>query len=106
MPDLQKMIQVLLDKSVDIATRDDVAMDLASYPYDNVMEALHKAAVDPDEDVLVAASCGESLGEMMVARNKLEWDYLKLILPVAYREAYEVIKREKPEWIEKLLKGG
>lgn len=60
MPDLQKMMQALLDKSVDLTTRDDVAMDLASYPCDKVLEVLHKTAVDPEENELVAASCGES----------------------------------------------
>lgn len=104
MPDKHKMIQILLNRNNDLGERDDAAMDLASFPDDDVLKALNKIACDPNENSMVLESSGESIGEILVQRTSLEWDYLKLVTPIAYQAAYSIIQIDRPEWINAVLK--
>ena len=79
-------------------------MDLIDYEGEEVLISLRKIAQDPNEDMVLSATCGESLGILLSKKSKLEWNYLRLIRPIAYDEAYAVIKNRRPEWIEELLK--
>jgi len=104
MHDKLKLMELLTNKDIDLGIRDDAAMDLAHFSDDDVLELLYKVAADPMEDHMILESCGESIGEILISKDQLIAKYLLLLTPTAYREAYFVIKRERPEWIERLIR--
>ncbi len=63
------MIKLLLDKSGDLGTRDDMAMDLSAFDLQRVEDALIKIVNDYSEEEMLIDSAGESLF-VIWTRNK------------------------------------
>lgn len=97
--DMDLLIRILLDKNAPIAERDDAALDLGSYKSETALQALISIASDPSEE-FIADVAGESIAEIWIKFNFMEkLDYEKLI-PVARKEAFAVISKNKPEWLK------
>ncbi len=58
------MVACLLDKSGDLGSRDDAAMDLFQFDLPEVEAALIEVAIDQSEEEMVIDSAGESLWQI------------------------------------------
>ena len=62
--DLQRhkaLKKILLDRKASLAERDDAAIDLGDFDDPEALDALMEIAVDPQEEDIILASCGESI---------------------------------------------
>jgi hypothetical protein len=65
------MVAVLLDRSQDLASRDDIAMDLREFDLPEVEAALVRVASDPAEDEMIVDSAGDSLLQIYLRQNRV-----------------------------------
>ena len=85
--DKEKLIQLLLDEQVDDATRDDCAIDLSEFIDDEVVIALISVANNLKDEEMVRESCGESLAEIWIKKNQINYDVLNNLQEPARSEA-------------------
>ena len=102
----QTLIDILLDKNVDWAERDDAATYLIDYDEPEVEEALFSVASDINEDDDIAESCGECIAEIWCRNDLLSIDKIKKLKPAALQEAVGIIDARKPEWMQTLKREG
>jgi HEAT repeat protein len=81
------LVAVLLDRSARIDARDDAAMALGESDEQAAYDALMFVACDPAEHTLVAASAGESLGEIVGRRGNTDPLWREQLTPIARMEA-------------------
>lgn len=90
-----RLIEVLLDKESRVDERDDAAMDLSSFDDESVLEALMLVGEDHNESDIVLASCGESIGMILMRQAVADQSLLERLAPVAKREAIAVLGNVK-----------
>lgn len=96
--DKKKLIEYLLDEKIDDATRDDCAIALSEFIYDEVVAALISVANNLKDVEMVRASCGESLAEIWIKKNEINYDVLNNLGEPARSEALGLLRQDKPEW--------
>lgn len=96
--DKEKLIELLLDEKIDDATRDDCAMNLSKYTDDVVVSALIKVANNLNDEEMIRASCGESLAEIWILKNHINYEILNSLQEPALSEAMGIIKGDKFKW--------
>jgi HEAT repeat protein len=102
MPDkVDQLINILFSKTAREDERDDAAMDLGSFNDERALAALMRIASNLDEDEMILDSCGESIGEILIKREKFDSSAIETLAPIAKSAAYSFIKGMKPEWLEK-----
>ncbi len=79
------MVIYLLDKSGDLGSRDDVAMDLGKYDLEEVEDALIQVAQDHSEEEMIIDSAGESLWEIWKRKNKFNSEIVAKMHPSAQK---------------------
>ena len=102
MDEIDSLTKILLDPNATEADRDDAAMDLGRYNDDRALNTLLLSVSNPREAACVVSSCGESIGEIWVARNKFDVAAYHTLPPMAKSEIQEYIKVHKPDWIQLL----
>ncbi len=93
------LVNVLLDEAAREDERDDAAMDLGKFNDQRALTALLKVASNPNENEMILDSCGESIGNILVKREKQEMVVLDFLTPIAKDSAYFFIKGIHPEWL-------
>lgn len=83
---LDILIKILLDKSIDAGVRDDAAMDLGAYNSDAALNALVQVAKDQTEYDIILYSCGSSIAEIWVARGRYSRKVLDSLTAEARQE--------------------
>ena len=96
----QLLINILKDPQATITEKDDAVIYLYQHNNDRVVSALVELGQKMEEDEIVLNSCGESLGEIWVKRNKFYPDLYSFLLSTVRYGIFYVIKHDKPEWIE------
>jgi len=96
---INELFDILYDATARIDEKDDAAIYLAKYPTSEVLNKLVIFASNPNENKIVLASLGESIGEIMIAKNKFERDIIEKLTPLAKQEALGIIHGKKPEWL-------
>ncbi|MDL0438116.1 hypothetical protein [Stutzerimonas frequens] len=89
------LIEILLDKKSRVDERDDAAMDLGAFDDESVLAALMLVGQDHNESDIVLASCGESIGMILMRRAAMDQSLLDGLAPVAKREATAVLRNAK-----------
>jgi hypothetical protein len=89
------LIQVLLNREARQDERDDAAMDLESYPEEDVIEALLAIISSPGEDEELVASCLESLGGIWAASGLREGDLGRLPDETSRRFVAQVVRAKR-----------
>lgn len=97
---VKQLFNIIFDVTARVDERDDAAIYLANHPSKEVLDMLVKFASNPEENKIVLASVGESIGEIMVSINKFESSIFKQLVPEAKNEALGIIKGKKPEWLK------
>jgi hypothetical protein len=80
-----EMVAYLLDKSGDLGSRDDVAMDLGKFDLEEVENALIQVTLDHTEEEMIIDSAGESLWEVWTRRNKFNSELVEKMHPSAQK---------------------
>ena len=98
---LDALVEILLDKSVDIGVRDDAAMDLGTYSDDDkALNVLIQVARDKDEHEIILSSCGTSIADIWLARRHFDGDILDSLASEARQEVYvnaDILKEKTGE---------
>jgi len=95
-PSASALISVLLDGNAREDERDDAAMELSAFDEPEVHAALARVATDPAESELVAASAGESLAELWMARGVVDRAVFERLVPAARAEVTGLFGRWAP----------
>lgn len=90
------LISVLLDRSADVASRDDAAMDLGAFDQSEVESALLLVASSPDTPAVVCASSGESLAQIWVRRGSIKMQCYRNLCQPAKAEVESYINAISP----------
>lgn len=98
---LSTLLRWLLNKEVDLGLRDDAAMDLGEFDESEALAALLKIGQDRSEDPILFDVVGESLGEIWTRNGNFQPEEYAKLVEIAQDEAFFVIKRVRPDWIEK-----
>ncbi|MBA2654094.1 MAG: hypothetical protein H0U71_03380 [Gammaproteobacteria bacterium] len=96
---IEQLLEILFDPIGRIDERDDAAIYLAKYPSNEILEKLVIFASNSEENQIILASVGESIGEIMVALNKFDPSILGKLAATAKIETLGVISGKKPEWL-------
>ncbi|WP_155647879.1 hypothetical protein [Vibrio sp. CUB2] len=89
------LINVLIDASADLSSRDDAAMDLSQYPCEDSVSALLMVARSKTESDILVASCGESLGEICKKLGKIDIVQSSDLHPIALSEFNSILSCTK-----------
>ena len=93
----QKLINILLDTTIDEAVRDDAAIDLGFISNNEMVEAaLLSIANDQTTEEMIRASCGESLAQIWLSNQNFKCNKINLLDGVAFKEAIALIKVQNP----------
>lgn len=98
---LEVCIDVLLDSTAPYGDRYDAAMELEKFDDPKALEALQTIAADHDEDDILTAMCGESIGYIWARQNNFSEEIYARLTPSAKMEIRDVIEIQRPEWIER-----
>jgi hypothetical protein len=83
-PDPLRMVACLLNKSNDLGTRDDCAMDLHEFDLPEAESALVTVASDASEEEMIIDSAGHSLWQLYKRHNRsVPPDVLRALQPSA-----------------------
>ena len=93
------LIKILLNPKARVDERDDAAIDLAAFDRPEVEEALLKVALDSTANDVIRGSCGESLAEIWLRRNRFNSMAYAQLSGAARSEATALINKVKSEWI-------
>ena len=100
---IEQLIDILYDPAARIDERDDAAIYLAKYPSKDVLDKLVNFASKSEENEIILASVGESIGEIMIVTNKFELSIIEKLVPAAKSETLGIIQGKKPEWLKEKL---
>ncbi|MDP1608649.1 MAG: hypothetical protein Q8L98_04990 [Chlamydiales bacterium] len=93
MPDkIDFLVKILLSDTAREDERDDAAMDLGRFSDERALIALIQVASNPNEDEMILASCGESIGAILIKKRKYDVALLDDLAPIAKHAAYSFIK--------------
>lgn len=96
--DKEKLIEIIFDASSREDEVDDAVMDLAKFDDDFVIEILLRVANDPTFDEMIRASAGESLADIWIRRNEIDYKQLTSLTGAALNEALAMIKSKRSDW--------
>ncbi|MFF5076171.1 hypothetical protein ACFY36_03910 [Actinoplanes sp. NPDC000266] len=96
MSSVAALISVLLDGDAREDERDDAAQDLSAFDEPEVHAALARVATDAAESELVAASAGESLAELWIARGAVDRAVFERLVPPARAEVAGLVGHRAP----------
>lgn len=86
MPELNRLIEVLIDRQARIDERDDAAINLGDFDDARALQVLLFVASDSSESEIVLASCGESIGAIWKRQAVWSDEQLERMTPIARRE--------------------
>ena len=97
---LKALKKILLDRKAPLAERDDAAIDLGEFDDPEALETLMEIAVDPQEDDIILASCGESIALIWLRTGKFDRNQLKRLVGSARVEAEVLLRNQRPKWLQ------
>ncbi|MFD0680353.1 MULTISPECIES: hypothetical protein [unclassified Paenibacillus] len=99
------LIKTLFDVTASEADRDDCAIYLADFDDEETIQALFNAANDFNVSDMIRGSCGESLAEIWLRKQQIDFNLLLLLKGTALTEVLNLIKKDKLEWYERYMRG-
>lgn len=97
--DKNSLLEILLDPSSSDAEKDDAVIDLGiNFQDEETIDILIKVSNDNDYDEMIAASCGESLGQIWLSTQQIDFEKLSFLKGIALLEALSLIKAKRPDW--------
>ena len=96
------LLKILLNKQGREDERDEAAAYLGKYDDEEVLQALVSIGKDPSENDIVLDSCGVSIAEILIRRNKFDSNILKFLADTAKDSAIQYILGIKPDWASRM----
>jgi hypothetical protein len=96
---INQLIEILNDPNAEEGEKHDAAMDIGSYPDKRAVDALIKVGSNPNEFFTVLDACGESLAEIYVRLNYVDFSSIEQLTEIAKSSAYAYITTNRPKWI-------
>ncbi|MBP2111113.1 hypothetical protein [Paenibacillus silagei] len=89
----EKLFQILVDPKASDAEKDDAVIELGeSFQDDETVEFLINVSNESNCDEMIAGSCGESIGQIWLATQTINYDMLSQLKGIALQEALSIIK--------------
>lgn len=99
-----KLFQILADPTSSDAEKDDAVIELGeSFQDDETVDFLIEVSNDGNHDEMIAGSCGESIGQIWLATQQINYEKLSHLKGIALKEVLSLIKAQRPEWYRTYL---
>lgn len=101
---IEKMIELLDDRTVDVGGRDDIVLLLSEKGDQSALDVLYDIASNPQnaDDIFLIGCCGEAIGKIMCRTGDFQMKYINGLLPYkwgsALHNAIAIIKESRPDW--------
>lgn len=96
-----KLLEILADPSASEAEKDDAVIELGnSFQDDETVDILIKVSKETNCDEMIAASCGESIGQIWIATQQISYEKLSHLKGITLTEVLSLIKAQRPDWYE------
>ena len=103
----EKLFQILADPTASDAEKDDAVIELGeNFQDDETVEFLIKVSNESNRDEMIAGSCGESIGQIWLATEQINYEKLSRLKGIALKEVLSLIKAQRPEWYRTYLELG
>ncbi|GAB6992346.1 hypothetical protein [Paenibacillus pini] len=102
--DKKSLFEILLDSSSNDAEKDDAVIELGiNFQDEETVDFLIKVSNDSNFDEMIVASCGESLGQIWLRTQRIDYEKLTCLRGIALSEALSLIKAKRPDWYKTYL---
>ena len=102
--DKESLLKILFDPTSSDAEKDDAIIELGSnFQDEETVDILIKVSNDSNFDEMIAASCGESIAQIWVANQRIDYERLSHLKGITLTEALSLIKAQCPEWYKRYL---
>ncbi|ETT77552.1 hypothetical protein C173_03514 [Paenibacillus sp. FSL R7-277] len=99
-----KLFQILVDPSASDAEKDDAVIELGeNFQDDETVEFLVNVSNESNCNEMIAGSCGESIGQIWLAIQQINYEKLSQLKGIAFNEAISLIKAKCSEWYRTYL---
>lgn len=100
----EKLLEILKDPTASDAEKDDAVIDLGiNFQDTETVNILIQLSNDNSYDEMIAASCGEYLGQIWLNTQQINYEKLSQLKGVALAEVLSQIKAQRPEWYRTYL---
>lgn len=93
---IKNLIAILYDATASEAERDDAIIDLGNYDEVIAEESLFRASQELQLSEMLLSSIGESLANIWIRKNNVDFNKFKLLPSTVQKEAIACIKKIKP----------
>lgn len=101
----EKLLEILTDPTASDAEKDDAVIELGiNFQDAETVDILIKVSNDSNVDEMIAASCGESIGQIWLTTQQISFEKLSHLKGIALAEAISLIRAQRPDWYETYLK--
>ncbi|MFW5438237.1 hypothetical protein [Paenibacillus apiarius] len=98
------LIEILLDPASSDAEKDDAVIELGNnFEDEETIDVLITVSNNMQSNDMIAASCGESLGQIWLRKKKIKFEKLSCLEGIALNEALSLIKEKRIDWYEKFI---
>lgn len=89
----EKLFRILVDPKASDAEKDDAVIELGeNFQDDETVEFLINVSNESNCDEMIAGSCGESIGQIWLATQTINYDILSQLKGISLQEALSIIK--------------
>ncbi|WP_440115581.1 hypothetical protein [Paenibacillus sp. QZ-Y1] len=100
----ETLMEILTDSTASDAEKDDAIIELGENFQDGeTVDILIKVSNESNCDEMIAASCGESIGQIWLATQQISYEKLSHLNGIALTEVLSLIKAQRPDWYETYL---
>jgi hypothetical protein len=100
----EKLFQIVVDPTASDAEKDDAVIALGeNFQDDETVDFLINVSNESNCDEMIAGSCGESVGQIWLATQQINYEKLSQLKGIAFNEVISLIKAHRPEWYRTYL---
>jgi hypothetical protein len=98
------LIEILLDPTSSDSEKDDAVINLGNnFEDEETINLLIKVSNSMEFNEMIAASCGESLGQIWLRKGRINFEKLSRLKGSALNEALSLIKAQRIDWYEEYI---
>ncbi|MEK3672080.1 MULTISPECIES: hypothetical protein [unclassified Paenibacillus] len=98
------LIEILLDPNSSDSEKDDAVIHLGNnFEDERTIDLLIQVSNNMEFDGMIAASCGESLGQIWLRKRRINFEKLFWLKGSALNEALSLIKAQRIDWYEEYI---
>lgn len=103
--DKEKLLEILVDPTSTDAEKDDAVIELGvNFQDAETVDILIKISNESNCNEMIAASCGESIGQIWLTTQQINYEKLSYLKGIALTEVLSLIKAHRFDWYQTYLK--